>query len=164
LHYSVVMNNLFSIVLVEPQIPQNTGNIVRLCDCVGCELLLVGKLGFFLTDKHLKRAGLDYWDDIKIHQFETLEELENKFPENNFYYISTKGKKNYTQISFKSGDFLVFGSETKGLPKELIENNQDRTVRIPMRQDKRSLNLSNSVAVVLYEAVRQVNISNSLVL
>ncbi len=158
------MNNLFNIVLVEPQIPQNTGNIVRLCDCVGCELFLVGQLGFFLTDKHLKRAGLDYWDEIKIHRFDTLQELKNKFPEKNFYYISTKGQKNYTQFNYQKGDFLVFGSETKGLPKELLEMNSERVLKIPMKENKRSLNLSNSVSIVLYEAVRQLNISDSLVL
>jgi len=147
----------FRIVLVEPQIPQNTGNIARLCACTGCELYLVGKLGFVITDKHLKRAGLDYWNDVEIERCGSLQELEQKFPHNNFYYISTKAKKLYTDQSFKAGDFLVFGSETGGLPKELIRNNPDTALRIPMSDGQRSLNLSNSVAIVLYEAIRQIN-------
>ena len=147
----------FRIVLVEPEIPQNTGNIVRLCACTGCELYLVGKLGFVLTDKYLKRAGLDYWDDMKIQQYSTFEELKKNHEHNNFYYLSTKAKIKYTDISFKQGDFLVFGSETRGLPKELISNNPDNSIIIPMKADKRSLNLSNSVSIVLYEAIRQTN-------
>jgi len=107
--------NTLNIVLYEPQIPQNTGNIVRLCACTGSNLYLVGKLGFHITDRHLKRAGLDYWDSVNINTVLTLEELQNKFHDNNFYYISTKATKKYTEISYKSDDFLVFGSETKGL-------------------------------------------------
>jgi len=151
----VSMKEPFRIVLVEPQIPQNTGNIARLCACTDCELYLVGKLGFCISDKYVKRAGLDYWEDVKIEQFQSLKELEQKFHDKKFYYISTKAKKFYTEEKFTSGDFLVFGSETKGLPKELIENNSDRSLKIPMKEGKRSLNLSNSVAVVLYEAIRQ---------
>jgi tRNA (cytidine/uridine-2'-O-)-methyltransferase len=147
----------FKIVLVEPQIPQNTGNIARLCACTGSELYLVGNLGFQITDKHVKRAGLDYWNDVKIEKFEYLDDLITKFPENNFYYLSTKAKTSYTSKKFKQGDFLVFGSETKGLTSEIIENNPDTTIKIPMIEGQRSLNLSNSVAVVLYEAIRQTN-------
>lgn len=146
---------MFRIVLVEPQIPQNTGNIARLCSCTDSELFLVGNLGFRITDKYLKRAGLDYWDDIKIEQYSSLSELEEKFKENKFYYISTKAGKIYTEAKFQHGDFLVFGSETKGLPKELIENNPGKSLKIPMKTDKRSLNLSNSVSIVLYEALKQ---------
>lgn len=147
----------FRIVLVEPQIPQNTGNIARLCACTGCELYLVGKLGFQITDKYVKRAGLDYWNDVKLEQYASFEEIKHKFPDKNFYYISTKAKKYYTEQSFIPGDFLVFGSETKGLPKELLESNQDKALKIPMKEGQRSLNLSNSVAIVLYEAIRQTN-------
>lgn len=151
-------NNFFNIVLVEPEIPQNTGNIVRLCACTNSNLYLVGKLGFSITEKHIKRAGLDYWDDVNIIRKNSLEELWEEFPENNFYYISTKAKQKYTDISFKIGDFLVFGSETKGLPSHIIQNNLDKCLRIPMYQDRRSLNLANSVSIVLYEAIRQVDL------
>ncbi|OGI00665.1 MAG: tRNA (uridine(34)/cytosine(34)/5-carboxymethylaminomethyluridine(34)-2'-O)-methyltransferase TrmL [Candidatus Melainabacteria bacterium GWF2_32_7] len=145
----------FRIVLIEPEIPQNTGNIARLCACTGCELYLVGKLGFLITDKHLKRAGLDYWDEVKIEQYNNLEELKEKFPDNNFYYLTTKAQKIYTEMKFQPGDFLVFGSETKGLPKELIEENINNSLKIPMKIEHRSLNLSNCASIVLYEAIRQ---------
>lgn len=145
----------FRIVLVEPEIPQNTGNIARLCACTGSDLYLVGKLGFSLSDKYLKRAGLDYWDDVNVFQYANLEELQKEFPENNFYYLTTKAKKYYTEMNFKEGDFLVFGSETRGLPKEFIEKNTETSLKIPMKTDKRSLNLANSVSIVLYEAIRQ---------
>lgn len=145
----------FRIVLVEPEIPQNTGNIARLCACTGSDLYLVGKLGFSLSDKYLKRAGLDYWDDVNVFQYANLEELQKEFPENNFYYLTTKAKKYYTEMNFKEGDFLVFGSETRGLPKEFIEKNIKTSLKIPMKTDKRSLNLANSVSIVLYETIRQ---------
>jgi len=152
------MNKLpFKIVLVEPEIPQNTGNIVRLCSCTNCELYLVGKLGFSLADKYLKRAGLDYWDEVKIELVPTLQELENNFKDNKFYYLTTKVDTKYTDISYNYGDFLVFGSETRGLPKELIDNNIDKCITIPMQENKRSLNLSNTASIVLYEAIRQTN-------
>lgn len=145
----------FKIVLMEPEIPQNTGNIARLCACTGCELYIVGKTGFYMTDKHLKRAGLDYWNEVKIEQYGFLEELKQKFKNNNFYYLTTKAQKFYTDIKFTQGDFLVFGSETRGLPEELIANNQDYSLKIPMKINHRSLNLSNSASIVLYEAIRQ---------
>jgi len=144
-----------NIVLYEPDIPQNTGNIIRLCACTGCELYLVGKLGFHLTDKHMKRAGMDYIDDVRIHKLGSLQELKDKFPENNFYYLSTKAKKNYTEANFLPGDFLVFGSETKGLPADIVFSSPDKSLTIPMVEGKRSLNLANSVAIVVYEALRQ---------
>lgn len=149
----------FRIVLYEPNIPQNTGNIVRLCACTGCSLYLVGKLGFHLTDKYLKRAGLDYWESVKIKKYNSFEELKEEFPKNNFYYLSTKATKNYTEIEFKQGDFLVFGSETKGLPENLIFSNPEQSVTIPMSDNQRSLNLANSVSIVVYEALRQNNFS-----
>ncbi|OGI01274.1 MAG: tRNA (uridine(34)/cytosine(34)/5-carboxymethylaminomethyluridine(34)-2'-O)-methyltransferase TrmL [Candidatus Melainabacteria bacterium GWF2_37_15] len=144
-----------NIVLHEPDIPQNTGNIIRLCACTGCTLYLVGKLGFHITDKHMKRAGLDYWQDVEIHKIPTIKELEENFPENNFYYLSTKAQRLYTEVCFKSGDFLVFGSETRGLPEEIVFQNPEKALKIPMSSDKRSLNLANSVSIVVYEALRQ---------
>ena len=149
--------NSFNIVLYEPQIPQNTGNIARLCACTGSSLFLVGKLGFHITDRHVKRAGLDYWDSVDINTVSTLAELQEKFPENNFYFLSTKASKKYTEIAYKKGDFLVFGSETKGLPEDIVFNNTDNSLTIPMIDNQRSLNLSNSVSIVVYEALRQIS-------
>ena len=149
--------NSFNIVLYEPQLPQNTGNIARLCACTGSSLFLVGKLGFHITDRHVKRAGLDYWDSVDINAVSTLAELQESFPDNNFYFLSTKASKKYTEISYKKGDFLVFGSETKGLPEEIVFNNTDNSLTIPMIDNQRSLNLSNSVSIVVYEALRQIN-------
>lgn len=144
-----------NIVLYEPDIPQNTGNIIRLCACTGSGLYLVGKLGFHLTDKHMKRAGMDYAQDVKINRFNSLEELKSDFPKNNFYYLSTKAKKIYSEVNFKPDDFLVFGSESRGLPEDIIFQNPEKSLNIPMKKGKRSLNLANSVSIVLYEALRQ---------
>lgn len=148
-------NNSFNIVLFEPEIPQNTGNIVRLCACTGSKLFLVGKLGFSLSDKYLKRAGLDYWESVNITKYDTLEQLKLDFPESNFYYLTTKTKNLYTNKEYKEGDFFVFGPETRGLPEDLLAKNADTAVTIPMLEGQRSLNLSNSVAIVVYEAIRQ---------
>lgn len=148
-------NNSFNIVLFEPEIPQNTGNIVRLCACTGSKLFLVGKLGFSLSDKYLKRAGLDYWESVNITKYDTLEQLKLDFPESNFYYLTTKTKNLYTNKEYKDGDFFVFGPETRGLPEDLLAKNADTAVTIPMLEGQRSLNLSNSVAIVVYEAIRQ---------
>lgn len=148
-------NKSFNIVLFEPEIPQNTGNIVRLCSCTNSKLYLVGKLGFQLTDKYLKRAGLDYWDDVEIKFYHSLDELINEYSDSKFYFLTTKTKKSFTEIEFNDGDFIVFGSESKGLPKETIESNFDNSLTIPMFHGKRSLNLANSVSIVLYEALRQ---------
>lgn len=142
-----------NIVLYEPEIPQNTGNIARLCACTGASLYLVGKLGFSLSSKYTKRAGLDYWDSVDLHKVNSMEELFNEFPNGNFYYLTTKTKKKYTDIEFKEGDFIVFGPETRGLPEEYVK--KDTALTIPMKEGQRSLNLSNSVAIVLYEAIRQ---------
>lgn len=144
-----------NIVLFEPEIPQNTGNIVRLCACTGADLYLIGKLGFSLSDKYLKRAGLDYWDCANVIQVPTLEELKNKFPKSNFYYLTTKSKNEYYKCKFQDGDFLVFGPETRGIPEDILKDNSNRCLTIPMKKNQRSLNLSNSVAIVLYEALRQ---------
>lgn len=142
-----------NIALYEPEIPQNTGNIARLCACCGADLFLVGKLGFSLSDKYTKRAGLDYWDSVNIRKVNTLEELENEFKSSTFYYLTTKSKKLYTDIKFKDGDFLVFGPETRGLPDTYVK--RETAITIPMRDGQRSLNLSNSVAITVYEAIRQ---------
>ena len=146
----------FNIVLVEPEIPQNTGNISRTCAATGSILHLVKPLGFDVSDKALKRAGLDYWQYLDIRYYDGIGELiEKYYTGDNFYFLSTKGAKVYSDVKFKDGDFLVFGKETKGLPEELLHDNYDLAIRIPMGQNIRSLNLSNSVAIVLYEALRQ---------
>jgi len=147
---------MISVVLYQPEIPQNTGNIARLCACTGANLILVGKLGFSLTDRYTKRSGLDYWEQVNIEKFATFEELYASAADGaNFYYFSTKGTKKYTDVNYKSGDYLVFGSESKGLPKEIMELAGENLVTLPMAADARSLNLSNTVAVGVYEAIRQ---------
>lgn len=142
-----------NIVLYEPEIPQNTGNIARLCACCGAKLYLVGKLGFSLTEKHVKRAGLDYWDSVDIEKVESMEILLDANPDSNFYYLTTKTDKLYTDTKFKDGDFIVFGPESRGLPEKYVTDKNART--IPMKDGQRSLNLSNSVAIVAYEVIRQ---------
>ena len=144
-----------NIVLYEPEIPQNTGNIVRLAACTNADVYLVGKLGFSIDSRHLKRAGLDYWDSVNIKRVEHLEDLWKEFPNNDFYYLTTKTKNIYTEVKFKDGDFLVFGPETRGLPEDLIFSKGENSITIPMKEGQRSLNLSNSVAIVVYEALRQ---------
>lgn len=143
------------VVLVEPEIPQNTGNIARTCAATGCPLHLVGPLGFSIEDKWVKRAGLDYWHLVDVQQHASLEELWAAYPTSTFWYLSTKAKHNYSEVAYGSDDFLVFGKETKGLPEPLLAAQQQHAVRIPMRDEARSLNLANSVALVLYEALRQ---------
>ncbi len=145
----------FNIVLYEPEIPQNTGNIVRLCACTGSNLHLVGKLGFSLSDKYLKRAGLDYWESVNINKYDTLDDLLLQFPNSSFFYLTTKSRNIYTKREFKEGDFFVFGPETRGLPESLLKKYSDNAITIPMAEGQRSLNLSNSVSIVLYEAIRQ---------
>ena len=146
---------MFNIVLVEPEIPQNTGNIVRTCAATGCRLHLVRPLGFEVSDKYLKRAGLDYWKDAEIFYYDSFEEVKAANPSAAFYYFTTKGLNRHCDAHFKEGDFLVFGKETKGLPEELLKANREFCLRIPMIGETRSLNLSNSVAVAVYEALRQ---------
>ena len=145
-----------NIVLYEPEIPQNTGNIARLCACTGASLYLVGKLGFSLSDKYTKRAGLDYWDSVDLHKIDTMEELLEANKDANFYYLTTKTKCLYTDVQFKDGDFLVFGPETRGLPEKYVTDKNALT--IPMKEGQRSLNLSNSVAIVAYEHIRQLGL------
>ena len=146
---------MFNVVLVEPEIPQNTGNIVRTCAATGCKLHLVRPLGFEVSDKYLKRAGLDYWHFVCISFYDNIEELFAKFPEGRFWFFSTKAAKTHSDVQYRAGDFLVFGKETKGLPEELLAERYDEAVRIPMAGEIRSLNLSNSVAVAVYEGWRQ---------
>jgi tRNA (cytidine/uridine-2'-O-)-methyltransferase len=143
------------IVLVEPEIPANTGNISRTCACTGASLHLVKPLGFSTDDRYLKRAGLDYWHLLDLHYHDSIDELHRKYPEGRFWYLTTKAQKNYAEVKFEKNDFLVFGKETAGLPKHLLAANPDFCIRIPMISEVRSLNLSNSAAVVLYEALRQ---------
>ena len=125
---------MISIVLVEPEIPQNTGNIARTCAVTGMPLILVRPLGFDVSDKAVKRAGLDYWDKVNISYFDSFAEVVEAHPEGTFYYCSTKAKKHYTDVAFEENAFLVFGKETKGLPEDLIFSNMDHAIRIPMRR------------------------------
>lgn len=146
----------YTIVLVEPEIPQNAGNIARTCAVTGSKLIMVRPLGFEVSDKHLKRAGLDYWHHLDITYYDSIEEVMEKFYNgHNFWFFSTKSKIIHSQAEYKDGDFLVFGKETKGLPEKLLEEHYDECVRIPMMGELRSLNLSNSVCVGIYEALRQ---------
>jgi tRNA (cytidine/uridine-2'-O-)-methyltransferase len=168
-----------NVVLVQPEIPPNTGNVARLCAATGATLHLVGPLGFRLDDKMLKRAGMDYWEEVRWRYWDSLEALqENELgrmkdeseplspaslkpktqnPKPTFYYASTKVKRLYTEPRYKWGDYLVFGRETAGLPEELLRANPDTTITIPMWNPKaRSLNLATAVAIVLYEAMRQI--------
>lgn len=148
---------MFNIVLVEPEIPQNTGNIARTCAATGSNLHLVRPLGFEVTDKYLKRAGLDYWSDVNICYYDSIEEVFLKFPSSRFWFFTTKGLKRHTDVKFAEGDFLVFGKETKGLPEELLKSRRENCLRIPMIGETRSLNLSNSVAIAVYEGLRQLD-------
>ena len=146
------------IVLVEPEIPANTGNISRTCSVIGAPLHLVHPLGFDISEKQVRRAGLDYWDELELHEYQSFSEVQAAYPEGNFYYCTTKGQRAYSDVDYTaaSGDvFLVFGKETKGLPEELLKQYPEQCIRIPMKANKRSLNLSNSVAIIVYEVLRQ---------
>lgn len=147
----------FHIVLVEPEIPANTGNISRTCAATGAHLHLVRPLGFNTDDRTLKRAGLDYWHSVHIEYHDSFDEVLAQFPNGRFFYASTKGKKLYSDFKYEDGDLFVFGKETKGLPQSLIDANIDTCIKMPMTDKVRSLNLSNSAAIVLYEALRQNN-------
>jgi tRNA (cytidine/uridine-2'-O-)-methyltransferase len=144
-----------NIVLVEPEIPQNTGNIVRTCAATGSILHLVGPLGFSIEDKYLKRAGLDYWNDAEIKYYDDFEKFIALHGGKKMYYSTTKAVNKYSDIQFEEDCFILFGKETAGLPEELLKNNKENCIRIPMKEGIRSLNLSNSVAIVVYEALRQ---------
>ena len=144
-----------NIVLVEPEIPPNTGNIARLAVGVGAVLHLVGKLGFRTDDKAVKRAGLDYWDHLDLHFHDSLAGLIGQYPQGRFFFATKRGKHLYTEIRYREEDFIVFGKETQGLPDEIVTAHADRTIAIPMIGPMRSLNLANAVSVVTYEVVRQ---------
>ena len=144
------------IVLVEPEIPANTGNISRTCAATGCVLHLVRPLGFSTDDRQLKRAGLDYWHLLDIRYHDSFEEVMDGQPQHRFHFASTKGGRWYSDTTYSADDFLVFGKETKGLPETLLAEHPHQVIRIPMRADARSLNLSNAVAVVAFEALRQI--------
>ena len=152
-----------NIVMCEPEIPQNTGNIARTCAIIGAKLHLIYPLGFSLDYKHLKRAGLDYWDKLEIEEHDSLNAFLEKYKpeENNMFFATTKAKHCYTDVDyskFRDGEvFVLFGKETKGLPEDLLQKYIDKTIRIPMRPVLRSLNLSNSVCIIAYEILRQVN-------
>lgn len=145
-----------NIVLFQPEIPQNTGNIGRTCVLTNSKLHLIKPLGFSLEEKELKRAGLDYWPYLDLEIHESYEALREKYKDSTFYFSTTKGKNFYDEVKFKSGDFIVFGRESSGLPDYIRDNNKDNCMRVPMLETStRSLNLSNTVAIVAYEALRQ---------
>ena len=146
-----------NIVLHEPEIPQNTGNISRTCAATGASLHLIEPFGFKITDASLKRAGLDYWQYLDIHYYKNIQEFYDKTKGGSYFYFSTKSPKNHTQVEYPDNCYLIFGKETKGLPESILEKNLDKCVRIPMLHDLRSLNLSNAVAIGVYEVLRQWN-------
>jgi tRNA (cytidine/uridine-2'-O-)-methyltransferase len=145
---------MFNVVLVEPEIPPNTGNVGRLCLATRSTLHLVGPLGFSLNDRQLKRAGLDYWDEVDVREWSTLDELQQANESARFFYLTTKAKLPYFEVTFRPRDFLVFGRETKGLPERVLSENRESCITIPMH-GTRSLNLATAVAIVLFEAMRQ---------
>lgn len=149
-----------NIVMVEPEIPQNTGNIARTCAITGAKLHLVKPLGFDISDKALKRSGLDYWDKLDIEEHDSLQKFLEKYPpeKNNMFYATTKAAHCYSDVDYSKFDevFVLYGKETKGLPENLLQKYMDSTIRIPMRNTLRSLNLSNSVAIITYEILRQI--------
>ena len=154
---------MFHVVLVEPEIPQNTGNIARTCAATGCTLHLVEPLGFQIDDKHLKRAGLDYWGLVKVEVHKNFDEVLKALDGARFHYFTTKAKRRYDEAEYREGDVLVFGKETKGLPEELLVTRPEECVRIPMIGEARSLNLSNAAAVAVYEGLRQNDFPDLLV-
>jgi len=145
---------MFNVVLVEPEIPPNTGNVGRLCLATRSTLHLVGPLGFSLDDRQLKRAGLDYWDEVDVEEWSSLDELQQANASARFFYLTTKAKLPYFEVTFRPSDFLVFGRETKGLPERALSENRESCITIPMH-GTRSLNLATAVAIVLFEAMRQ---------
>lgn len=144
-----------NIVLVEPEIPPNTGNIARLCAALEADLHLVKPLGFSLDDKHLKRAGLDYWHLLNVYVYENFLDFQQKNPEGERFLATTKAQQNYTAVSYSDGCYLLFGRETKGLSDQILKLYPEKQIRLPMKSDARSLNLANSVAVIAYEVMRQ---------
>jgi tRNA (cytidine/uridine-2'-O-)-methyltransferase len=150
-----------NIVLFEPEIPQNTGNIARTCVLTNSKLHLIKPLGFSLDEKHLKRAGLDYWQYLDMEIHESYEDFWKKYNEGNFYFSTTKGSSIYTEVQYSEGDFIIFGKESAGLPDYIRDSNINNLIRVPMLETStRSLNLSNTVAIVAYEVMRQMNFPN----
>lgn len=153
-----------NIVLVEPEIPSNTGNISRTCSVIDAALHLVHPLGFDIDEKAVRRAGLDYWDELELFEYDCFDDVKKKYPDGVFYFCTTKAPNTYSRVEFPVKEdkeiFLVFGKETKGLPEELLRENLESCIRIPMKYNKRSLNLSNSVAIVAYEVLRQNDFEN----
>lgn len=151
-----------NIVLIEPEIPSNTGNIIRTCACTGSKLHLIRPLGFSMEEKKLRRAGLDYLDLVDIFYYDSYFEFAKKYEGGQFFFYSTKAEKNHDEVSYHDDCFLIFGKETKGIAENILELNRDRMVRIPMLNEERMrcLNLSNSVAVGVYEAIRQIGFAN----
>lgn len=143
------------VLLVEPEIPQNTGNIARTCVVTGTPLMIAGKMGFEITEKHVRRAGLDYWPDLDLKTYPDLESVYQEYPQGHFWFFSSHGSQFYHEVCYEDDAVLVFGRETRGLPKTLLEENAGRCVRIPMRPRQRCLNLANAVCTGLYEALRQ---------
>ena len=148
---------MIHIVLVEPEIPMNTGNIARTCACTGAKLHLVKPLGFDISEKAVKRAGLDYWNLVNVQDYENLADFFARNDVKQMWCLSTKAPRCYTEAEFEDGCYLFFGKETKGLPEDFLEAHRECCVRLPMRQEARSLNLSNSVAITVYEALRQLD-------
>ncbi len=146
---------MLNVVLVEPEIPMNTGNIARTCAATGSRLHLIRPLGFDISDKAVKRAGLDYWHLVEVLVYDDLEDFFRKNPQAPLWCLSTKAPRDYSEASFSDGDYLFFGKETKGLPEDFLALHRERCLRIPMRPEARSLNLANSVAIIVYEALRQ---------
>ena len=148
---------MLNIVLVEPEIPQNCGNIARTCAATGCTLHLIRPLGFDISEKAVKRAGLDYWNLVQVIDYENLADFFARNNVQRMWCLSTKAPRSYTEAEFQDGDYLFFGKETKGLPEDFLEDHRDACVKIPMREEARSLNLSNAVAITVFEALRQLN-------
>ena len=148
---------MLNIVLVEPEIPQNCGNIARTCAATGCRLHLIRPLGFDISEKAVKRAGLDYWHLVEVHDYENLSDFFSKNDVKQMWCLSTKAPQSYTEAKFEDECYLFFGKETKGLPEDFLEAHRDECIRLPMREVARSLNLSNSVAITVYEALRQLD-------
>ena len=148
---------MLNIVLVEPEIPQNCGNFARTCAATGCRLHLVRPLGFDISEKAVKRAGLDYWNLVEVIDYENLADFFNRNKVDQMWCLSTKAPKAYTEVTYTDGDYLFFGKETKGLPEDFLEAHRESCVRIPMRSEARSLNLSNAVAITVFEALRQLD-------
>lgn len=145
------------IVLLEPEIPQNTGNIARTCVCTGSELHLIKPLGFSVDEKEVKRAGLDYWSQLELHIHESFEDFMSKYPDARIFMATTKAPKTYSEVEYDENTFIMFGKESAGIPEDILYNHKESCIRIPMSPTMRSLNLSNSAAIILYEGLRQLN-------